>query len=179
MARMAPLLVLVSGSPASGKTTLARRLASDLLIPLLSKDTIKEALGDLLEVNSVERSKKVGRVSVEVLYALIREQLDLGVAVVVDHVFRPDFAAEVLPLVECSTAVIVHCQAPDEMLTQRTLDRDARGERHAVHFERERMPFDWSGHAPMELDVPTLLVDTSDGYRPDYPTIVSFVTGAR
>src|SRR5713226_196744 len=98
MARMAPLLVLVSGSPASGKTTLARRLASDLLIPLLSKDTIKEALGDHLEVNSVERSREVGRVSVEVLYALIREQLDLGVAVVVDHVFRPDFAAEVLPL---------------------------------------------------------------------------------
>ena len=32
----------------------------------------------------------------------------------------------------------------------------------------------------MELvDVATLLVDTSDGYRPDYPTVLSFVEGAR
>ncbi len=32
----------------------------------------------------------------------------------------------------------------------------------------------------MELvHVPVLLVDTSDGYRPDYPTILSFVEAAR
>ena len=43
---MRPLLVLVSGSPGSGKTTLARRLAGDLAMPLVGKDTIKEALGN-------------------------------------------------------------------------------------------------------------------------------------
>src|SRR5436190_16264150 len=175
---MAPPLVLVSGSPGAGQTALARRLAADLEMPLLSKDTIKEALGETLVVDSVERSRELGRASVGVLFAL-REQLDLGVGVVVDHAFHQEFAADVVPLVERSAAVLVHCHAPQDVLGQRKLAREARGERHAVHFDRERMPFDPQAYAPMELDIPLLLVDTSDGYRPDYPTIVSFATGAR
>ncbi|MEX1007487.1 MAG: ATP-binding protein [Acidimicrobiia bacterium] len=176
---MAPLLVLVSGSPGSGKTTLARRLAADLVIPLLGKDTIKEALGDSLVVDSVERSQQLGRASVEVLYALVKGQLDLGVSVVVDHAFHQAFADAVVPLVDGSTAVLVHCTAPDELITERVLDRAARGERHPVHFDVEVTPFNVARYAPMELDIPTLVVDTTDGYRPDYPTIVGFIEGAR
>src|SRR4051794_10844242 len=43
-----PLAVVVSGIPASGKTTLARQLALALELPLVSKDVIKEALFDAL-----------------------------------------------------------------------------------------------------------------------------------
>src|SRR5579863_1117877 len=43
-------LVLVSGPPASGKTTLAAPLAAELGFALLGKDRIKETLGDWLAV---------------------------------------------------------------------------------------------------------------------------------
>ncbi len=176
---MTPLLVLVSGSPGSGKTTLARRLATDLGFPLLSKDTIKEALGETLVVDSVERSREVGRASVEVLYALTEVQLDLGISLVVDHAFHQDLANDVVPLVERSTAVLVQCTAPHDLLTQRVVGREARGERDPVHLDRERA-IDGDRYGLMELlDVATLVVDTSDGYRPDYPTIISFVEGAQ
>jgi len=36
--------VVVSGPPASGKTTLARTIAPALDLPLIAKDTIKQAL---------------------------------------------------------------------------------------------------------------------------------------
>ena len=41
-------IVLVSGAPGSGKTTLAHPLAEQLGLPLFAKDTIKEALHDNL-----------------------------------------------------------------------------------------------------------------------------------
>jgi predicted kinase len=42
------LVVLVNGLPGAGKTTLARTLSQRLRLPLLSKDTIKEAHADVL-----------------------------------------------------------------------------------------------------------------------------------
>jgi predicted kinase len=175
---MTASLVLVSGAPGSGKTTLARMLAEDLGMALLSKDTIKEALGDTLGAESVERSQELGRASVVVLRSLTEAQLELGIPVVVDHVLRPAFAAEWLPVVEAANGVHVHCRAPVEVLVQRVEERWTSGMRHAVHLDLERIGGEWEGLEPVEFDIPTLFVDTEDGYRPDYPTIVDFVEHA-
>lgn len=40
--------VLVNGLPGAGKTTLARAVSAELGLPLLSKDTVKETLADVL-----------------------------------------------------------------------------------------------------------------------------------
>jgi ribosomal-protein-alanine N-acetyltransferase len=47
-------IVVVAGSPGSGKTTLAKGIAVELGIPLISKDTIKEALFDALGTGGLE-----------------------------------------------------------------------------------------------------------------------------
>ncbi len=39
-----PLWVIVTGPPAAGKTTLVRRIAQDLRIPLFEKDVFKDVL---------------------------------------------------------------------------------------------------------------------------------------
>jgi len=66
-------LVVVSGPPASGKTTLAVPLASALSLPLVAKDTIKEALMGVLPVPDVETSRVVGAASVAALLAVAAE----------------------------------------------------------------------------------------------------------
>ena len=67
------VFVLVGGWPASGKTTLARALASDLGIAWLSKDEVKEALMDHLGAPStVEESRRLGGAAVAAVLRLAR-----------------------------------------------------------------------------------------------------------
>jgi MoxR-like ATPase len=65
--------VVVSGPPASGKTTLARAIAPALGLPLIAKDTIKQALMTVLPVPDIETSRIVGSASVAALLAVAAE----------------------------------------------------------------------------------------------------------
>lgn len=49
-----PLFVAVSGPPASGKSTLAPPLARRMALPLVAKDTIKDALMSVLAAPDVD-----------------------------------------------------------------------------------------------------------------------------
>src|SRR6266508_4058354 len=56
-------LLLVTGAPSSGKTTLAVPLARHLGLPLITKDTIKEALFDTLGTGDHTWSTRLGAAS--------------------------------------------------------------------------------------------------------------------
>jgi predicted kinase len=67
------VFVIVSGPPASGKSTLAPVLARDLGLPLIAKDTIKDALMSVLPVPDVESSRRLGRSAVAAMLAVAAE----------------------------------------------------------------------------------------------------------
>jgi predicted kinase len=89
-----PLLVIVTGLPATGKTSIARRLAQDLRLPLLSKDDIKESLFDNLGWSDREWSMKLGRASILLLYQLVERLLAAGVSAITETAFHPEWARD-------------------------------------------------------------------------------------
>lgn len=62
--------VIVDGPPASGKSTLAPLLAERLGLPLIAKDTIKDALMSQLDVPDVAASRTIGRAAVTAMLAV-------------------------------------------------------------------------------------------------------------
>ena len=77
----APVLVIVSGLPATGKSTVARLLADRTRSPYLRVDRIEQAL-----VEWSALSHPVGPVGYAVAHTLAAEQLALGLDVVVECV---------------------------------------------------------------------------------------------
>lgn len=183
--RPLPLLVIVSGAPASGKTTLARHLSQRLGLPLLDKDSLKEILAEELgEVRSVADSRTLGLAVFRTLYAVSHRILDAGVGLVLEaNFFRGVAEPELAPLVSRTRAVLIHCSVQEEVSRRRYVERFQQGHRHWSHFDGERIArfgsgeFDdsWLRAQPLKLEVPTLVVNTTRGYDPDLDVIATYI----
>lgn len=123
--------VVVSGPPASGKTTLASALAPALGLPLIAKDTIKQALMTVLPVPDVPASRAIGRASVAALLAVAAE----APAAVLESVWHRSHAVADLGNLPGSL-VEVFCRCDPEIAAQRYARRA--GTRAAGHFDAKR-----------------------------------------
>lgn len=166
--------VLVCGWPGSGKSTLAEALATELQVPLLAKDEIKEALMDgLSPPGGVTESQWLGRAAV---LAMLRVAQRCPAAVL-DSTWH-DYA---LPLARSLPGQFaeVHCMVPLELAKARYQSRSSTW--HAGHHEPERAEEDlWGTPAgPLGLG-PAIDVDTSGPVDvPQLAAAVSRVLGRR
>jgi predicted kinase len=128
--RALPLLAIVTGAPGSGKTTVARALATELNLPLPAKDDIKEALYDALGAGDREWSRKLGSATYEVLFAVARRFLDSGTSCILESNFAEASPLHALPP---ARVVQIFCVAPTEVILQRY----ARRARHPGHLDGE------------------------------------------
>jgi predicted kinase len=186
MQSSAPTLLIVSGAPASGKTTLARRLASDLRLPLLQRDELKEALADAMGApGDVAASAQLGAGAYAMLHLVAGRLIEAGTGLIIESNFRRGVSeAELRPLLAWSDAGLVHCGAAHEVLLARYAARTQRGTRHPAHLDADRaasLAEDLSNglFEPLELPIPRLLVDTTDGWRPAYEEIRDFAAFPR
>ncbi|MDQ2951006.1 MAG: AAA family ATPase, partial [Chloroflexota bacterium] len=179
-----PTLVIVCGAPGTGKTTLARHLAAALSCAILTKDDLKEALADELGSGDRERSRELGRLAYEQLFARAGAVLGAGAAHGADHrlVVEANFhraASEpALRDLACGRdAVVIECVCDAKTRRERFAERRRRGARHPVHLDEEILANEWSDDTSgfaIDIGSPRLVVDTSRGYAPEMGAIEAF-----
>jgi predicted kinase len=184
--RNEPLLVIVSGFPASGKTTLARRLAREARLPLVSRDDIKEALFDALGWNDRAWSRQLGAAGWTVMYRLVEVQLAAGCDCIVESNFSPSRARDELRSL-CRRAPFepfeLHCIADQPVLLERFAARAGGSARHPGHVDdgnlnEIRTLIAAQPQEPVRLSDAVLVVDTTEPARIDYARLLGALRDA-
>jgi predicted kinase len=114
-------LIMMRGYPATGKSTIARAIASALQVPFLDRDVICQVGVDILGT-----VPEIGRLSYELLFALAREQLALGLGVIVDTplTYRVTYERALQMAQELHVPLlVVHCRCSLELQRKRLEER--------------------------------------------------------
>lgn len=181
-----PVVVIIGGAAASGKSTLARRIADELRLPLISRDSLKESLMDSLGSPDRTRSRELGAASYGMLITVVNLLLDAGVGAVVESNFSHGRSeTDLRAFLGRAKAVQIHCETSHGEVRRRYRARAIDGSRHPGHHDTApetladlEASLASDRHLPLDLVIPLLRVDTTDGYDPDFAAISAFVTDA-
>ena len=175
--------LVISGPPASGKTTLARRLAADLALPCFTKDDVKEILFDRLGAGDRAWSQRLGVAALVLLYHLMEVEMAAGRSFLVEANFRPEFAnARIGALLDryAFHPVQIQCRADGPTLLARFVARAGAPDRHPGHRDHlnvQELEADLLRGYYDDLDIggATLRVDTTDPGAIDYAGLLAAI----
>lgn len=177
-------IIVVSGLPGSGKSTVAAWLAHRYSRPLLAKDAFKEALFDTLSTGDAAWSRRLSQASYATLFAMANELARTGMPCIVEGNFRwEQTSAYFERLGSFAEFKQVWCWAPTDLLVERLQQRASDSARHPGHRDADFVPrlLAEAGtvvNEPLPLAGPLLKLDTSLA-RSDLETVlVRFLEGS-
>lgn len=139
---MSMYCILVTGIPASGKTTLADRLSGELSIPVFSKDRMKERLYDDVGFRCREEKVRLGTASMNLLYYVAEELMKRELPFILENNFEHVSKAGLEFLLEkyAYTAITIRLTGDYPTIYQRFVQRNASPERHRGHVVNDCYP---------------------------------------
>lgn len=174
-----PILLIVNGLPATGKTTLAQNLSAQLRWPVFHKDDFKEALFDTLGWHTRVESSRLGIATIRLLYLVVEAQLAAGTNLILENNFKPDTAAAAINAAlekHNAKALQILCECDPAVRVQRFMSR----RRHPGHADNEITPeiaadMQRETLAPVMLDAPLLRVETTHPDKDQLAGVLSWV----
>jgi predicted kinase len=175
-----PLLIVVTGRPASGKSTLAHILAKEIKCPLLSRDELKEGYLNTLGLQHAELDHAAAWYIYHAFFEVIGVLLSKGISLIVEAAFQDQLWKPQLSMLRDKAEIkVILCELSPALATARfearLLNDPDRDRFHGDAQVREKGGLYTAGYEPVAIDVPTLKVDTTQQYDPAIRQIIAFV----
>lgn len=163
-------LLIVTGYPAAGKTTIAREVARTLEWPLVTKDGVKERLFDTLGWDDREWSSRLSKAAFAVLLHVARPLARSRTSAVLEANFKTDIHDDALADIHHETDVELlqlYLTARPDVVEERLRRRARRNPRHPGHRDdalRTDIPrqIERGVYGPLDLPGRMIRADTSN-----------------
>src|SRR5690348_16821852 len=176
-----PLLIVITGAPATGKSTLAKMLSKQIHMPLLSRDQLKEGYLQTLKLSHSEASENTGKYIYDAFFEIVQLFVSKNISLIIEAAFQDKlWGPKLEPLLEKADIKIIVCKTKIELIQERFLKRaEANAGREKFHgdesMSKEHFYLLTSKYQSPDLNVPTLFVETGKSYNPSIERIIEFI----
>ena len=174
-----PLLIVVTGRPASGKTSLAHLLATEIKYPLISRDELKEGYVNTMRLTHHQLNEEANSDIYKTFFEVINLLISKRISIVIEAAFQHQlWAPQLSNFLNKAEIRIIICKIPLEMAKERFYKRILeQPERKKYHDDTtiDLTVLLTEDYEMINMPLPTLEVDTTDKYNPDLKRIVDFI----